>query len=246
MFAVEKYMADHKWDGLLYLGDLMDFDIISSHNKNNLRAVEGRRMSDEYEYGRRFLDRHRKIVGKNTKMVLLEGNHDYRAEAYVDANPVVEGMFEVENGLGLKERGVEWIRTWSEGKTYNIGNAKFHHGLYTSQYHARKMADVFGTNIFYGHTHDVQAFSREFEGDDKTIVGQSMGCLCEIKQKYMRGKPSKWQQAFGVFHFFPDGFFTYFVVRVFKNRFVSPEGQVYDGDSYVDKSKKNVIFDSLR
>ena len=247
LHAVEEYLADHTWDGLIYIGDFMDFDIISSHNKNNLRAVEARRISDEYADGRRVLDRHLALLRKRNpaaKAILLEGNHEYRAEAYLDANPMLEGMFEVENGLGLTERKVKWVRTWSKGETYTIGNAKFHHGLYTTQYHSRKMADVFGTNIFYGHTHDVQSFSREFEGEDKTIVGQSLGCLCLYRQGYMRGKPSKWQQAFGVFHFFPDGNFSYYVTRIFKHRFVSPEGRVYDGSDYKAPVRRNSVFAS--
>lgn len=243
-------MKDHHFDGLLYIGDFMDFDIISRHNANNLRAVEGRRMQDEYDAAARVLDRHISIIrgnNKNAKVVYLEGNHEFRVEAYIDANPVVEGMFEVENGLRLAERGVQWIPCWSKGETYQIGNARFHHGLYTTQYHSRKMVDVFGTNIFFGHTHDVQSFSREYEGDDKTIVGQSLGCLCLYRQTYMRGKPSKWQQAFGVFYFFDDGFFTYFVPRIFKHRFVSPEGKTYDGSTFkVPKHQKDPLWQSLR
>jgi hypothetical protein len=44
----------------------------------------------------------------------------------------------------------------------------------------------------------------------------------------MRGAPDKWQQAFAVFEFLPDGNFTYNVVRIFKHRFIY-NGKVYEG-----------------
>lgn len=221
-------MADHEWDEVVYLGDLMDFDLISSHNKENLRATSGKLIRREYDYGSEFLDRQQKLAPK-AKFTLLEGNHDERIERYMDANPQLEGMLEMEQGLQLRMRKIKWVRFWTKGEIHKIGKAKFIHGLYTTKYHASKHAEAYGDNIFYGHTHDVQSHSKELAGADKTIVAQSMGCLCRYDQRYMRGKPSKWQQAFGVFYFFPDGHFTYYVIRIFKHRFVAPDGTVYEG-----------------
>ncbi len=78
------------------------------------------------------------------------------------------------------------------------------------------------------NTHDVQEFSMTRHGDDKTICAKSYGCLCRYNQPYMQGKPSKWQQAFGVFHVDTrTGFFNDYCVKVFGSRFVSPEGHKY-------------------
>lgn len=221
-------MADHDWDEVVLLGDLMDFDLISSHNKDNLRATSGKQIRTEYEYGNDFLDELQAKASK-AKFTLIEGNHDERIERYIDANPQLEGMLEMEAGLQLIKRKIKWVRFWTKGDIHKIGKAKFIHGLYTTKYHASKHAEAYGDNIFYGHTHDVQSHSKELVGGDKTIVGQSLGCLCKYDQRYMRGKPSKWQQAFGVFYFLPDGHFTYYVIRIFKHRFVSPDGRVYEG-----------------
>lgn len=228
MRAVEQYMGDRQWDEIVYLGDFLDLDVISSHNKDNLRALESKRIKADYEYASDVLDWHATLAPK-AKFTLIEGNHEERAERYVDANPALEGLMEVETGLQLLKRKINWVRFWSKGEVYQIGKARFIHGLYTTQYHARKHVENYGENVFYGHTHDVQTYSKELHGSDKTIVGQSLGCLCRYDQSYLKGKPTKWQQAFGVFYFFPDGFFQYFVVRIFKHRFVSPDGKVYQG-----------------
>lgn len=225
--AVQQYMGDHRWDEVVYLGDLMDWDFISSHNKDNLRSIEKRRIKQEYEYASDFLDFHKQLC-PGAQFTLIEGNHDYRIEHYIDAHPDLEGYLEMEVGLQLINRKFNWVRFWSKGEIHKIGHAIFIHGRYTTQYHARKHVDSYGTNVFYGHTHDIQCISKELMGDNKTLVGQSLGCLCRYDQSYLQGRPSKWQQGFGVFEFFPDGFFQYNVIRIFKHRFRT-DGKTYQG-----------------
>jgi len=222
--ALQRYVANYPWNQVVMLGDLMDFDCISTHNINKLRLVEGRRIQRDYDHGNRFLDSWQRAT-PGAVWTLIEGNHDERIERYIDANPALEGSLEVEAKLDLKSRGIRWVRFWSKGEIYSIGNAHFGHGLYTNKYHAEKHAAEYGVCFFYGHTHDVQEMPKSLRGADKAIVGQSMGCLCRYDQPYMRGRPSKWQQAFGVFHFRPDGFFNHYVVNIFDHGFISPEGE---------------------
>ena len=92
------------------------------------------------------------------------------------------------------------------------------------------MVDYYGVNIFFGHNHDIQGFSKVNRGKNKTLVGQSLGCLCNYEQGYIQGNPTNWQQAFGIFYFFPNGHFTYYIPRIFNHKFISPEGKVYDGN----------------
>lgn len=224
--AVLKYIDDYKWDEVIILGDFLDFNCISHHNKDLPRLTHGQSVTSDYRAGNKILDQLQKAA-EGAKITLLEGNHEYRYERLTDALPVFEGLMDVEDGLRLKERGIKYVRAWSKGDVYEIGKANFIHGLYINEFHAKKHVMQFGTNIFYGHTHDVQSYSQILRGDNKTIVGQSLGCLCVYDLPYMRGRPSKWQQAFGVFHFLPDGFFNYTVTRIFKHRFVSPEGRLY-------------------
>ena len=222
--AVMRYVSRNEWDEVVMLGDLLDFDCISTHNKNKLRLEEDKRLQKDYDHANRFLDTWQKATGK-AKWTILEGNHDERAERYVDANPVLEGSIEVAGKLDFKARGIQWVRFWTKGEVYSIGTAHFGHGLYCNKYHAERHASEYGVCFFYGHTHDVQEMPKSLRGADKTIIGQSMGCLCRYNQPYMKGRPSKWQQAFGVFYFQPSGFFNHYVVRIFDHKFISPEGE---------------------
>ena len=232
MKAVEAYMADETWDVYLNLGDLMDFNCIARFNDALPRRKMGQTLRKDYDYANMFLDRHLAAVRKNNgecRTVFLEGNHDERIERYADKYPEVEGVIEVEPALGLRARGVEWIR-YNQKRTFKIGHAHFHHGLYAGKYHANKHAMDFGTCLFYGHTHDVQEYALTRKGDDSTIKAKSLGCLCGYDQAYIKGNPTKWQQALTVFWFYPDGYFQDVTVPIFKHRFVGPTtGKVYDG-----------------
>jgi len=228
--AVERFMAAYRWDGVIYLGDFLDLDVISKYNQENLREREQRRLEADFAVGGEILDRHLKILRKKNpkvKVWLIEGNHEFRMHAYIDKHPELEGLMEVPIGLDLARRGIEWIPFWSKGAVLTIGHASFIHGVYANEHHAKKHADRYGCNVFYGHVHDVQSYSKVALGNEKVFVGHSLGCLCEREQKYMRGKPSNWQQAFGVFHFQKDGFFNYYVVRIFEHKFIAPDGLLY-------------------
>jgi predicted phosphodiesterase len=229
--AVESYMADNEWDEVVWLGDLIDFDYISSHERGNLRGrvVAQNAISRDYNLVNSVLDRHAKIVGPHTKQTIIQGNHDFRVERFIDENPALEGLAEVENGLHLRDRGIQWVQGWSKGEIYRIGKAAFVHGLYITEHHAKKMVQAFGENVFYGHTHDIQTYSQTKRGDNNTIVGQSLGCLCRYDQKYMKGRPSAWQQAFGEFYIKPNGHFNYYVIRIVNHSFVAPDGEEYAG-----------------
>jgi hypothetical protein len=230
--AVEQYMRDHRWDGLINLGDFLDFRELSSFDRDNARLSKVGAIQNTYDAGNAILDRHVKLIREGNargRIVLIEGNHEFRVQRHLDEHPEAEGMVEVPVGLKLKERRIEWVPFWSKGELFKLGNAYFGHGTHTGVHHAKKHADVMGTNFFYGHTHDIQSHSRENRGNDKTLEAASLGCLCRYDQSYMRGRPSRWQQGFGVMHMLPDGYFNLYTVRIFKNRFVSPEGKLYCG-----------------
>ena len=225
--AVLKYLGDHEWDEVVLLGDLLDFDQISDHNKRRLKSL-CRPLEDDYKLANEFLDR----LGMEVvayKRTLLEGNHEDRVTRYVEANPAMKGMVEVPFGLHLKDRGIKWVQSWSKSEVHQIGKANFIHGFYHSDSHAKTHVLAFEENVFYGHLHDFQQYSKRSRGNNKTKVGQSLGCLCDYEQYYMKNRPSRWQQGVSTFFFKPDGYFSYYISMIFNGEFISPEGKLYKG-----------------
>ena len=231
--AVLRYVAENTFDGLLQLGDFMDWGFISRWTKDNARAIEGNRFLKEYEGANKFLDQIVDSVRANNKkaqIVILEGNHDWRVENVIDKDPKLEGLIEMEKNLRFKERGVYFHRYWTHRKPYQIGKALFIHGEYTNDHHAKKTALAFGQPVYYGHTHDHQLYSRVMRGDDKTVTAESLGCLCRYDMPdYMEHRPNNWQQGFAVFYFRPNGYFNHFFIDIFNHSFTSPEGKEYKG-----------------
>lgn len=230
--AVNQYARENgPWDYWVQLGDLGDFDFISKYTKENLRALNGKTWKWQYDPINQFLDEQQEIYGDGTEYTILEGNHDYRVECVIDRMPELEGLVELPIQCDLEGRGIRWVRSWSEGEIFKLGRAFFTHGAFHNINHTKSTVTKYGHSVFYGHTHDIMETPWERYGDDDTIVARSMGCLCTYKMKYMRGRPTKWQQGFGIFYILPDGSFTYYTPRIIQHRFVGPDGRVYDGNN---------------
>ena len=246
--AVEQYAATLNLAGMIDIGDFLDMDTLARFNIGKPRITQGKYISADIEEANKVLDRRISILRKdnpNGRYVALGGNHEERVERFLDENPTFEGLLDLPSLLRFQERGIEWVRSWSKGEMFHIGKATFVHGLSTAKYHAAKMVDDYGDSIFYGHTHDMMSIPKANKAHpDKVIVGQSLGCLCIRDMPYMRGRPSKWQQGFGVFFFLEDGTYTYYTPRIFNGRFVGPDGKLYVGYAKQDK-KVDPIWKSL-
>ena len=223
-----QYLKANPQDEIICGGDLMDFSQISHHNSRNLKALTDTTILEDYQTANRLLDQ-LQFSSPHSKIVLIEGNHDERILRYIEEHPQTEGLLEIPKALSLKDRGIEWVPFWSKGSIYSVGHANFIHGLYVNELHSKKHLLAYQNNIFYGHTHDIQCYSLVTHGEGKTRVGQSCGCTCLYDQNYTQGNPTKWQQAFVQFYFYPNGNFQYYVVRVFNGKFIGPDGQEYGG-----------------
>jgi len=158
---------------------------------------------------------------------MLEGNHEYRASTWIDKYPQMRGAIEPPQCLDLAALGWRWVPYWSQGTPFHLYKAMFIHGRWANKYHAEKHVREYAHNVFYGHTHDVQEYSQARYGDNDTIVGASLGCLCKYDVDYLKGAPTKWQQAFAHFSFMPSGFFNYYLIRIFDHRFIGPNQKEY-------------------
>ena len=231
--AAEKYLLAHRWDGWLQLGDLLDFAELSSHVKGKPGAVSiTDNVAKTFEAGRDFLKRHAQIIRKNNvnaRLVLLQGNHDFRAVSYAEEHPGLKDHLDVPTNLRLSDLDIEWVPSWEKGKLFRLGNAYFTHGLLTGKYAAARMVDYFGTCIYFGHTHSVEFHPKVRHGDDKTLEGGALGCLCNYNQRYLQGAPTNWQQAVTTLFLQTNGNYNLYVSRIFSHRFVGPDGVLYGG-----------------
>lgn len=226
--SILKYAADNHWDGLLQLGDFMDWDFISRWTADNARRIEGQRFIKEYEGANKFLDELQAAVrhkNPEARIVILQGNHDYRVEVVMDKTPMYEGMLEMESNLHLKERNITYWKYWEHRRPYRIGKALFIHGQYTNDAHAKKTALNFNKNVFYGHVHDRQLYTKTTMG--QSIQAESLGTVSKYDLDYMGKKPSNWMQCIATFYFKPNGEFNHYVTNIINHSFIDPTGKEY-------------------
>jgi len=220
-FTAMSFLRDFNPDITVLLGDFLHFDLLSRHAADQAPLHrELKRLEHDFILAGRFLD----VIDKYTKgeKVFILGNHDSRLLAYIAENPHLEGILSWE-ALNFSKR-----KNWTivkQGTIWQYGKASFVHGWYWNMHHAKKTVMEVGNNIFYGHVHDIQTYSKP-NIEQKPIIASSLGCLCDLNPEYKAGRPNRWVNAFGVFYFLPNGHFTFYVPTIINGVFVW-NGKVY-------------------
>jgi hypothetical protein len=235
--AFEEYLGSGRWDIYLNLGDLVDFESISSFSRDNPLKLAGQTIRQEFEAGNEILDRHQALVRRNNpeaRFGMTLGNHcSGRLASFLAKNPQVRDSFDVASGLRLEERGFAVADNAERGEAIDVGSARFVHGHFSAgkflpKNYTEHLVAAHGKSVFCGHGHDMSSTSTARFGPGEALVGQSIGCLCRYGMDYMKGRPSRWQHGFLAMAFMPDGSFTHYAIRISpQGTFVAPDGKVY-------------------
>lgn len=223
MSAVITFLEEFKPDTVVILGDWFDFEAISRWDPVDLDTFT---TMEEIHVGTRGLEQVRRAVGDKCEVIFLEGNHEERLAKYMIANcREMYGITDLYRLAKMDVLDIKFIPVKNQPLRY--GDVDFIHGSFTNKYHAFKHVDVYRRNIVYGHLHDVQRFSVA-NPNGEPIMGLSLGCLANKNQKYLKGRPTNWTHALGVFYFSKDGKFTDHVIPIVDGQFVF-DGIVYEG-----------------
>jgi len=223
LWAVLEFGKYFKPDETVLGGDFMEFNIISKYETDDFIKREGRRLRHDFELGNQILDKIDSFT--KGKKVFIVGNHDARLATWIASHPQIEGLISLGYNLKLEERGYKII---PEGKLYSVGHANFGHGWYWNLHHAKKTVLEVGDNIFYGHVHDVQQFTK-FNYKQRPIIASSVGCLCDLDPEWRKGRPNRWVNGFGVLYFFKNGNFTFYNPIIIDGKFIW-NGKVFKGE----------------
>ena len=153
---------------------------------------------------------------KCTNRYMLEGNHDDWTNRFVERYPYMK-HFAFKESCNLKKRGYHF---YGYNKPLKLGKLNFIHGAYATVYHAKKHLEAYGSNIVYGHTHDVQRHSLT-KLDSGTIGAWSMGCLKDMsaeKNKWLKGRLHNWNHAFGIITWHSNGNFQVETIEIQKGK----------------------------
>ena len=158
---------------------------------------------------------------------ILAGNHDeWLTYGFVERYPYMTD-YTFLNACHWKQRGYKY---YEYNEPLKIGKLNFIHGAYATTYHAKRHLESYGSNIVYGHTHDIQRHTIS-KLDSGTIGAWGMGCLKDMspkRNKWLKGRLTNWNHGFGIIDWFSNGNFKVEVVEIVKG-VTSVWGEVIDG-----------------
>ena len=218
-------------DIFVNLGDVGEWESVSAHRYK-------RRKRPPLEYILPLVDKEISQVNKELDRVdaildkvgckeryICQGNHDEWLDKFVEENPYLE-EYMFRQACHWDERGFKF---YPYNKVLSIGKLSFIHGAYTGPTHAKKHLESYGTNLIYGHTHDLSRFSMT-RMRDGAISSWSLGCLKDMrpeKNTWLRGRLTNWNHAVAVVDFWKNGNFAVQIVEIVKGK------AVYNGEELI-------------
>jgi len=202
-----EYMKDYKPDAVVILGDVVDFYSISDWDKN----PDHFDLQYELDLARDHLRKVRKIVGKQTRIYYLEGNHEARLQRYVYRHPELEGLdvLNIKYLLDFDKYKIEFkgadVDYWKKDNGHlKLGNVLLMHGdnrlngASNSKYSGYSVKNtILGAtqmNTIIGHVHRLSMFYHKTPTD--YLVGMEAGSLCQ------EVGTANWQQGFVTFELY--------------------------------------------
>lgn len=220
------FVAWYKPHVFIIMGDFIDAEGISHWPQADLAP---RVFSDELIIARKVLTEIAAATEGCLMRIYLEGNHEnWIAQAMAQKMPnfffgldEMGIMPDLKKCLDLDRFGYQLIPM---NHLFQLGKALYTHGLFCGANHQKKHLDTVKWNIYYGHTHDEMNLHQPTHAG--TIEAASMGCLCRLDAKFLKGKPNNWVHGFGLFEFFEDGNYTSSFPKIFKGR-LSHSGRTF-------------------
>lgn len=183
---VKKFAKGWKPDIVVDGGDFFDLNYISTYDERRARLLEGRRFKEDFEVGNRDLDFWQKIG----KVILVEGNHDYRIQNLIDEQPRFEGLIEFDENLRLRERGIPFYRLIDP--PLQLGKLLVIHGDCTTKYAARRNLEKYKHSVVCGHVHRFSEASDSLPVLGESIRSWTIGCLTQLQPEWRKGNPTDW------------------------------------------------------
>lgn len=189
---ISKVISTIKPDGVIQLGDALDFFQISRFEKDPERINT---IFDDIAIYKEILNSWEKLLPKGGELHQLQGNHCERLTRYVwsQAREISRAVKPLPELLNLKSQKIKYrwhpLKNWT---SCQIGDCVLHHGHYYNQHVAQANLTRYPTKLITGHTHRFQYVSNG-EKFSATLGHGSNEALTAHTPT-----PTGWQQAFGI------------------------------------------------
>lgn len=217
-------LQDQDFVGLHIIGDFMDLNTFSSHDKGKFPAIKGLTYNQEIKESNHVLDL-LQASNEFSDLSYVWGNHEDRYHRYMkDMENAKRPLMSPTDALKLRERGFSVHENWSRDFVKLGSHLELMHGTYFNVHCAKKHLDTLRGSVMFAHTHRIQhyiegsmgAYNIGFGGD---IESPAFGYAT-------RPQRSQWQNGAAVVMLDAAG--NYFVEQLtFINNHFSYGGKLY-------------------
>lgn len=223
--GVLRLMEDINLEGVVFNGDFLDCNSLSSHDRGRFTAIPGLNLKQEYQEGYKLLSEFNKQIPKEASKAYMYGNHEDRYWRYVSEmqNAKTPPQSPAE-GLKLTELGFTALESYSDNFLTLGDHLDVIHGIFFSDHCAKKHIDRFRGSCLFAHTHRIQTY---IEGN---VGGFNIGWGGDKNSPAFRyadrAMKASWQNGFAIVNI--DRNKDYYVQQVICNN----GGFYYNGKKY--------------
>lgn len=257
--VVEQILATQRLDACVQVGDFVDHEGIGRFSRDQPKKLVATLESEWAiaRNVRARLARASRAKFARCRYYGLEGNHEKRLGAFEGLHPQLAGLFDLPKQLGITDDGLaRWVPTDSTGQLlrfvwpkdrpgcivprivkpdefdpYPEPGATIGHGWSHGQNADKQTADMspYPGPIFMGHSHRLQQKHAKRFGVGNAPTAYILGTLGRLTPPYVSGKPTGWQQSFGICHMSLRDPMIYQVViiGITDGKAIGPDGRMY-------------------
>lgn len=211
---IKDYKADVR--GLHLLGDFLDLNPLSSHDRGKFTVIPGLTINDEYQVGSDLLYDFDNELEKDVWKTYLYGNHEHRYNRWMSVvDNAKTPITSPEDGLRLWQRGYNVKTSWDQDYITLGSDFDIFHGIYFSIHNAKAHLDRLRRSCAYVHTHRIQNYR---EGE---LAAYNIGTCADIKHRVFNyaARPMKAQWANGFAVVMIDAQGRVFLTQVYVDKF---------------------------
>lgn len=204
--------------GFHLMGDFMDLNTLSFHDRGKFTAVPGLNLNQEYAAGNSLLDQFDKVLPSGTWKTYLYGNHEDRYNRWMSSSDNAKTpLMSPTNALGLTKRGYQVKENWSRD-FFTIGkHLDIMHGIYFSIHCAKAHMDKLRGSCAFVHTHRIQSY---IEGNTGSFnLGAGADFTSPAFNYATRPMKASWQNGFAIVMIDEDGSYNLTQIICRNNKF---------------------------
>lgn len=228
--AVLDFLSRNAVDGVTWTGDQLDLAEISHWNKDKPGLRGNGALRSNLDGFNLLLNEVDARLKEDAKRVWHRGNHERCIQDFYESNPELEGMFDLEDELHLKDRG---YRVYKLGAMSELGSLAIIHGdsVGSGKYIANKLVESHCTNIVMGHVHTASSITKVSASNARRKwMGWTLPTMGTTNPAFARNRPNGHVNGFGIVEVFSDGQFNlYTVITDSQTGTFAYGGQMYTG-----------------